>query len=102
MYRTRWSEAMLAEVATALERNLKLTPQQIQRRLRYMQEAFPEASISIPEELPPALNGIPDSNDKHVLAAAIRGQAHAIVTANVKHFPKECIHSYNVLCQSPD
>lgn len=102
MYRPLWSEAILAEVGTALERDLKLTPQQIERRLRSMGEAFPEASISIPPELPPALDAIPDPDDRHVLATAIRGQAHAIVTRNVRHFPEHCIHSYNVLCQSPD
>ena len=102
MYRPLWSEPILAEVATALGRDLRLTPVQIERRLRSMREAFPEASISIPPELPPALNGIPDPGDQHVLAAAIRGQAHAIVTRNVRHFPDVYIHSYNVLCQTPD
>lgn len=102
MYRPLWSEAILTEVGTTLARNLNLTPAQIERRLRSMREAFPEASISVPPELPLGLNGIPDPDDRHVLAAAIRGQAHAIVTRNVRHFPDVYLDSYNVMCQTPD
>src|SRR5947207_2256294 len=64
MYRPLWSEAILAEVGTALGRNLGLTPQQIERRLRSMRDAFPESSIPIPTQLPRALDGIPDPGDR--------------------------------------
>jgi hypothetical protein len=102
MYRPLWNDAILAEVGTTLKEDLGLTPEQVERRLRCMRNAFPEASITIPDELCGALVGIPDANDRHVLAAAIQGHAHAIVTRNVKHFPEPCLQSYNVLCQTPD
>jgi len=102
MYRPLWSEAILAEVATVLRQHLMLTPEQIERRLRCMKDTFSEASVSFPRELPEALDGIPDPGDRHVLAAAIRGQVNAIVTRNVRHFPHAFIQGYNVVCQSPD
>jgi hypothetical protein len=37
-----------------------------------------------------------------VLAAAVCGHAHAIVTTNLKHFPKEYLAQFDILCQSPD
>jgi predicted nucleic acid-binding protein len=40
------------------------------------------------ESLIPSLS-LPDKNDRHVLAAAIRCQASAIVTFNLKDFPQE-------------
>ena len=67
-----------------------------------MQEAFPEALVSIPVSLCSTLEGIPDQNDRHVLAAAICGHANAIITQNVKHFPQEYVRQFDILCQTSD
>jgi hypothetical protein len=37
-----------------------------------------------------------DAKDRHVLAAAIRCGANAIVTDNAKHFPAECTGKYEI------
>jgi len=102
MYRPLWSETILQEVGDGLEKKLKHTPEQKQRRIQAMRSAFPEAAISVPEGLCGALTCVPDERDRHVLAAAIRGGAHVIVTQNTKHFPEECLAQYNVLCHTPD
>jgi predicted nucleic acid-binding protein len=102
MYRPLWSDAILEEVGRVLETDLKLTPPQRDRRIKTMRDFFPEAMVPTPSDLIPAMTGIPDENDKHVLAAAIRGQANAIVTYNVKDFPPTCMEQYGILCQSPD
>ena len=44
----------------------------------------------------------PDEDDRHVLAAAILARADTIVTQNTKHFPKECLDKFGVLCQKAD
>lgn len=51
-----------------------------------MREAFDDALVSGWEELEGGLS-LPDQDDRHVLAAAIRGGAQAIITANAKDFP---------------
>jgi len=65
-----------------------------------MTKAFPESLVQIPAKLDSFC--CPDAKDRHVLAAAVRGQANAIVTRNTKHFPQDCIEEYGLLCQTPD
>ena len=67
-----------------------------------MRDFFPEALVDVPTGLPPALTCIPDENDRHVLAAAIRGRADAILTLNCRDFPVECLAQYDIIRMSPD
>jgi hypothetical protein len=48
------------------------------------------------------LKDLPDPNDGHVIAAAIRCGADVIVTFNLKHFPKEVLSKYGIDAQHPD
>jgi hypothetical protein len=45
---------------------------------------------------------LPDPDDRHVLAAAIRVNAQVIVTRNLKHFPRERLAPWGVKAKSPD
>jgi len=101
-YRPLWSEQILFEVGDALEKKLKRTPFQRQRRLHSMRSAFPDAEINVPIDLAEAITCIPDPNDRHVVAAAISGSADAIVAFNMRHFPLECVRHYGLSCQTPD
>ncbi len=67
-----------------------------------MNQAFPEAMVPVPSELLRAVECIPDEEDRHVLAAAIMARANTIVTQNTKHFPKNCLDQYGVICQTAD
>jgi predicted nucleic acid-binding protein len=98
-YRPLWSEEILREVGAVLDK-LGYSEKQRDRRINAMRAAFPEALIKLPAKLD-SFN-CPDENDRHVMAAAVRGQANAIITQNVKHFPSQCIEEYGLLCQTPD
>ena len=45
---------------------------------------------------------LPDPNDRHVVAAAVRCGAQVIVTANLKDFPREGLLSFGLEAIHPD
>lgn len=53
------------------------------------------------EDLIPSIR-CPDVNDRHVIAAAIRGNCAAIITFNLNHFPANELQKYDIEAQHPD
>jgi hypothetical protein len=66
-----------------------------------MDKATLDALVEGYEDLIPTLS-LPDENDRHVLAAAIRGEAQVIVTMNLKDFPDAVLQHYEMEAQHPD
>jgi hypothetical protein len=66
-----------------------LTSAQLARTRRLMDENVGEALVSGYEHLIDQLSLL-DPSDRHVLAAAIHGDAGVIVTVNLRHFPRKC------------
>ena len=54
-----------------------------------------DARVKRYSDLIPKLE-LPDANDRHVLAAAIRGKASYIVTFNLKDFPESYLQKYSL------
>jgi predicted nucleic acid-binding protein len=102
MYRPIWSDKILQEVGTALEQKIGLTAQQSKYRIDQMRLAFPEAAVATAPCLEVPLDGIPDPDDRHVLASAMAGHAHVIITSNVKDFPEQYLKQFDILCHSAD
>ena len=72
------------------------------RRVVFAMEAtFPDAMVSGFEVLEGTL-GCADPQDEHVLAAAIKAQAAAVVTANVKDFPADAFERFGIEVLHPD
>ena len=100
-YRPLWSAQVLDEV----ERNLPkvsgaVTPDKARHRIDAMRGAFPDAMITGYEELVHTMTN--HEKDRHVLAAAVRGSAEVIVTANTKDFPSQALAPYDIIAVHPD
>jgi hypothetical protein len=94
--RVRWSEAILDECfRSILERRPDLKPGALDRTRELMQSAIPDCIVSGYEHLIEGL-ALPDSDDRHVLAAAIRAGAQTIVTFNLKDFPTQALEAYDI------
>lgn len=102
MFRARWSVDIHDEWKRNLLRNrADPTAAQLDRTASLMDRAIPDALVTGYEALIDGLT-LPDANDRHVLAAAIRCNASVIVTFNQKDFPKEVLSIYGVEAQHPD
>ena len=64
-------------------------------------QAIPDCLVENYEALIDSLK-LPDPDDRHVLAAAIKCQADVIVTNNLKDFPEDVLKQYDIDAQSPD
>jgi hypothetical protein len=66
-----------------------------------MCEAVPDCLVTGFEKLAPGII-LPDVNDAHVVAAAIRAGAQAIVTFNLKDFPDHDLAAWDIEAKHPD
>ena len=71
------------------------------RTRELMNSAIPDVMVTGYEPLIENLE-LPDANDRHVLAAAIRCGAQAIITFNLKDFPADAIEQYGIEALHPD
>jgi predicted nucleic acid-binding protein len=101
LYRARWSEAILLEWTTNLLAQKPHLKGSIESQLAAMRRAFPEALVEEYEGLAASLH-LPDKDDRHVLAAAIRAGAQIIVTENLKDFPIDELKPYDIEAMSAD
>lgn len=102
-FRVAWSEQILKEVRDGLEGSrFGYSTEQVNRRIRAMNAAFPEALTAVPPGLIDGMLGLPDPNDRHVVALAIHAHANTIVTDNVRDFPDEALSPHNLTVLSAD
>jgi hypothetical protein len=66
-----------------------------------MCKAIPDCLVTGYEDLIEGLE-LPDPDDRHVLAAAIRAGAQTIVTVNLRDFPTSSLDKFDVEAQHPD
>jgi PIN domain len=84
LYRPKWSDVVHEEwIRSVLRDRPDLTRAQLERTRDLMNLHARDALVSDFEDLIDVLK-LPDPDDRHVPAAAIKGRADVIVTANLK------------------
>lgn len=101
LYTARWTEQIEAEWTRSLIANKPESRPSVERVVELMRTAIPDCLITGYEPLIAGLQ-LPDPSDRHVLAAAIRGNADAIVTSNTKDFPRDVLDGFGIELQTPD
>ena len=90
VFRAKWSAEVHEEwIRNLLINRADLTRTKLERTRQLMDKAAPDALVRGYEHLIPGL-ALPDPNDRHVLAAAIRAGASVIVTCNLADFSASC------------
>ncbi|WP_416867882.1 MAG: PIN domain-containing protein [Imperialibacter sp.] len=93
LYTPKWSGKLLEEFTDIFQkRNLNLSPEQISRQVKLINKACPHALVERYEAIIPSIK-LPDENDRHVVAAAIKCNANVIVTYNLQDFPNEYLET---------
>jgi predicted nucleic acid-binding protein len=102
LFRARWSDPVHEEWMTAVSKNRPdVTRQQLERTRNLMNLHAEDCLVTGFEDLIEGLE-LPDPDDRHVLAAAIRSGASVIVTQNLKDFPPNRLDAYGIEAQHPD
>ncbi len=102
LFRAQWTELILDECfRNILANRPDLRPEALVRTRELMIKAVPDCLVTGHESLIDGLD-LPDPDDRHVLAAAIRAAAQVIITANLADFPADKLKSYGVEAIHPD
>lgn len=101
LFKAHWTDDIHQEWIDALLRENKFSRKKLERVRDLMDVHVRDAKVTGYEGLIDDLE-LPDPDDRHVLAAAIRCNADAIVTINLKDFPEEALRPYGIDVLHPD
>lgn len=96
LFQAKWTSDIHKEWTHSLKKNYpKCNEERLENLKIQINNAVPNSLVSGYESLISTLS-LPDKNDRHVLAAAIKCGAQAIVTNNLKDFPEKSLNSYDI------
>lgn len=101
LFRARWSPAIISEWQRSLLARRPALAASIAAQIAALEQAFPEGWVRGGETLIDSLT-LPDPDDRHVLATAIRAGADHIVTENLRDFPDAALAPYGVTAITAD
>lgn len=101
LFKAQWTDTIHDEWINALLRQEKHSRQALERTRDLMDRHVRDAKVTGYESIIDTLE-LPDPDDRHVLAAAIRCNADAIVTMNLKDFPESATQPYGIDIIHPD
>lgn len=101
-FKARWTDQIHDEwISSPLRDRPDIASERLSHTRELMNRAVPDCLVTEYEPFIERLT-LPDPDDRHVLAAAIRCQAGVIVTLNVRDFPDEVVSRYGISVLHPD
>lgn len=101
LYQAKWTDQIHDEWTRNLLKDRPDLVDSLPKTRALMDKAVPDCLVMGYEDLIESLE-LPDPDDRHVVAAAIRCGAQIIVTNNLKDFPSEVLDQYGIEAQHPD
>lgn len=102
LVQAKWTESILDETFRNLRKNRPdLDEKRLTRTRELMNRAVRNSLVQGYQSLIDVVE-LPDPDDRHVLAAAIRARAQLIVTFNLADFPSEVLSAWDVEAKHPD
>lgn len=101
LVQAKWSSQILDELVESLDRRGIGTPDGRKRLRELIADSVADSMVVGHEKLIDALV-LPDPDDRHVLAAAVRSHSQVIVTENLKDFPADALAEWNIEAKTPD
>ncbi len=101
LFRARWSPTILDEWRRNLIAQKPGYEASMDAQIAAMRIAFPEGCVTGGGDLIGSLD-LPDPDDRHVLATAIRAGAEHIVTENLRDFPEAKLDQSGISAVSAD
>jgi len=102
LYRAKWTNRIHDEwISSLLSKRPDLNREKLEKTRILINTSVEDCLVEDYESLSETLH-LPDVNDRHVLAAAIKAQAQIIVTYNLKDFPPKTLEPFGIEAQHPD
>lgn len=101
LFAAKWTDQIHEEWIRNLLANRPDLTEAVPKTRALMDAAVEDCLVTGYETLIDGLD-LPDADDRHVLAAAIRAGAQLIVTFNLRDFPEEKLEPYGIEAVHPD
>jgi len=95
-----WSERILREWRMAAAKSGPVAAMAVDGEIALLNAQYPRALVPLPNDL--AIPELPDPDDRHVLGAAIAGEADELLTFNTRDFPLRVLSQAGILRRHPD
>jgi hypothetical protein len=102
LYRAKWTEQIHDEwIRNLIHNQPHLNVEKLQKTRELMNSHAPDCVVEGYQQFVAGIE-LPDNDDRHVVAAAIKGQAEGIITFNLKDFPHQSLASLGLTAIHPD